>query len=467
MNSEQAWQKQNKTIEYYREHQPETLKHPVKKTEAEIFSEIGIGNLPLGRLPGYLRLFPQDFIVEEKMFGGGVVKINEFLASKPNRGERDNTLYAHLIKIGIPTNVAIERLADNFNFDINKIGFAGLKDADALTAQLIAFSGGKILIEEIEKKKIPNIILTNLHYSTHSLAPGDLAANIFTITVRTEESLDEMAVKTRVEMIEKYGVLNYFQSQRFGGLRLLSHKLGKLILQGNYDLAIRLFLFKTSSDDIPLIIKLRKEAEKSFPDWQKIEKIFKELPYTFANELKVARYLAENKDNVIGALIEIKDQTQLWVYAYSSLLFNKYLTLYSKTRGVVEEKLPVFLSDDSADSRLYQNYLKEDKTLNWRKNLRPFKFIQIKKRLTSGRVWPTEINYRLFDGGAVIKFALGKGSYATTMLANLFELRQGLPTPEWLDTTETDPKEILGQGSIKQVRELLKDYWYSKKDLEI
>jgi len=467
MKSEAAWKQQAETIERYRKEQPEMLVNAVKKTEAEIFSEIGIYNLPANRTQAYVRLFPTDFIVEEKIVNGGVIKVNSMTPAITSRKERDNTLYANLVKIGIPTNVAIERLAETYDFDINKIGYAGLKDADALTAQLVTFSGGKMTIEEIESKKAANLILTNLHYGTHSLAPGDLIGNVFTITLRTKEPLDEALFKTKVELIAKFGVLNYFQSQRFGGLRLLSHKLGRLILQGEYGKAIRYYLFTTSENDIPLVLKIRREAEQFFPDWQKVENIFSELPYTFANELKVARYLQANPDNPIGALIEIKDQTQLWIYAYSSLLFNKHLSVFAKTNGVVKEKIPTVLSNDPADQRLYQKYLEEDETLSWSKNLTPFKFVQIKKRLIDGRLWPTDLAYRFFDGGVVLKFGLGKGSYATTLMSNFFELCLGLPIPEWVNKSEIDPKSMFRDGSLDGVKDVLKDYLYSKIESEL
>jgi TruD family tRNA pseudouridine synthase len=467
MKSEAAWKQQAETMERYRKEQPEMLLNAVKKTEAEIFSEIGIYNLTADRTQAYVRLFPTDFIVEEKISSGDVIKVNAESISSSDRKERDNTVYANMVKIGIPTNVAIERLADTYDFDINKIGYAGLKDADALTAQLVTFSGGRMTIEEIESKKTANLVLTNLHYGTHSLAPGDLTGNVFTITLRTRGQIDETLFRVKAELIAKFGVLNYFQSQRFGGLRLISHKLGRLILQGEYGKAVRFYLFTTSENDIPLVVKIRKAAEQSFPDWEKIEKIFSELPYTFSNELKIARYLQGNHDNPVGALLEVKDQTQLWIYAYSSLLFNKHLSVFAKTNGVVREKIPTALSSDPADQRLYQKYFEEDGTLGWSKNLTPFKFVQIKKRLIDGRLWPTDLAYRFFDGGVVLKFGLGKGSYATTLMSNFFELCLGLPIPEWVNKSEIDPKSMFQEGSLDGIKDVLKDYLYSKIESEL
>ena len=162
-------------------------------------------------------------------------------------------------------------------------------------------------------------------------------------------------------------------------------------MQGEYELAVKYYLFKNVADDIPLIINLRRRAEKAFPNWEVIEQIYEELPYTFFNEIRLLNYLIENPKNYIGGLINLEDQTQLWVYAYSSWLFNKYLSAYTKVNGCVNEAFPLLTSDDAADIKIYSKYLAEDKTEDFIKNLQPFKFIQFKKRLVDGRVFPQNI----------------------------------------------------------------------------
>ncbi|MFA4833430.1 MAG: tRNA pseudouridine(13) synthase TruD [Patescibacteria group bacterium] len=465
MNTQEAWGKQQEIIEYYKKNDPGILERKKGWLEDKIFSEIGIENMPDNRPAGYLRLFLQDFIVEEKI-KDKIIRINELnsINSKQTVTEKEKTLYAHLVKIGIPTNVAVERISESLNYEKKKIGFAGLKDADAITAQLIAMPRIKMSVNEIEKIKIQNVLLTNFHYAPGSLNPGDLDRNVFTITIRAKEKIDEQNFSIKLKNIEKYGILNYFQSQRFGGLRLISHKLGKLILQGNYESAVKYFLLKSNEYDIPLVAELRKSAEEKYPGWGKMMEIYEKFPYSFFNELKALEYLKNNPNNFIGALIEINDQTKLWVFAYSSWLFNKFLSDYSKINGCVKEEFPILFSSNPEDYKSFKKYLIEDGTLDFAKNLYPFKFIQLKKRLISGRIFPEDINYKIFNGGAVINFSLPKACYATTFLSNLFELTVGLPIPEWVNTEEIDPKEIIGQGSIAEVKEKFKDCWYSKLD---
>lgn len=455
-------------MKFYRTSNPDLISRKSKRPEKEILNEIGIFNVNFDKPKGYIRLFPEDFIVEEKRAGGEISRINDFRINseiaKPD--EKTNTLYANLIKIGIPTNVAAQRISEILEFPQTKIGTAGLKDSDAITSQLIAFPGIELGLGEIMARKIPNVYLSNFYYGKGSLNAGDLEGNIFTITVRTESEIDDK-LKIKLNTIEQFGILNYFQSQRFGGMRLLSHELGKLIMQGNYEQAIKTFLFHTSSNDIPLLANIRKKAEDMGNDWAGIKKLFEsEMPYTLFNEIRLLDYLIKNPTNFIGALIDLKDQTQLWAYAYSSLLFNKHLSEYSKVKGCVDEKFPIFLSSNPDDVKNYKKYLEQDGTLNFKKYLFPFKFLILKGKQLPGRIFPKDIKYNTFEKGIVIKFTLPKGAYATTFLTNLFELEQGLPISGWVNATETDPKKILGEGDIEGVRAIFKDYWYYKGQSE-
>lgn len=463
MNSHEAWQKQQKRLEFYQQGDPSVLVRGRQRTEREIFEKIGIFNIPLNKPLGYLRLFPQDFIVEEKLKDGRLLEISntDHDADLKKEDIKAVTLYANLIKVGVPTNAAIQRISETLNVPMRNITIAGLKDSDAITAQLVAISKIKLPVAEIAGKKIPNVHLAGFYYGSGCLSPGDLQSNIFTIAVRTKDRLGH-EFGENISSIGRQGILNYFQSQRFGGLRLISHELGKLIMRGDYERAITRFLFETGDNDIPLIAGLRKKAESLYPDWGKMKEIFDELPYMFFNEVRLLEYLSGDPRNYIGALAAAKDQTQMWVYAYASFLFNKYLSFLSKEYGCADEQIPLVLSDDSRDFGIYENYLKEDSTANFKKYLEPFPFIQLKSRFVPGRIFPENIAYKEFDRGGVINFSLPKGSYATTFLANLFEIQQGLPIPKWVSSNEIDPKELLGQGSIREVKEIFKDAWYVK-----
>lgn len=469
MTTHEAWQKEKEIIAAHKKNQPQLVTCLKARPEAEIFKEIGINNLPPNRPRGYLRLYYADFLVEEKTQTDEVIKLDAIDESADAgveivRGKNERTVYVHLIKIGLTTNAAVDRLAEVLNYD-GQIGYAGLKDDQAITAQLLAFPKIKRTVSELKSVKIPNLLLTKLRWGKGTIKPGYLAGNVFTITIRTEKEINRDEFMLRLENLAEFGFLNYFQSQRFGGVRLISHKIGKLILQGNYELAVKYLLFKTNEYEMPLIAQLKKQAEKIYPDFNQMETIFEKLPYSFLYELRVINHLKKQPQDFVGALAEISDSITMCLYGYSSLLFNRYLSDHAKERGVTDERFPLLLSSDRGDQKFYEKYLKADGIGDIFKTLEPFKFIYWAKRDWAGRIFPKDIRAEIFNGGVAVNFFLPKGAYATTFLANLFELHEETPVPGWVKQNEIDAKELLGQGSLAQAKEIFKDIWHYKNTL--
>ena len=275
--------------------------------------------------------------------------------------------------------------------------------------------------------------------------------NRFTIFIRANEKINEKQLAQNLDTLKKQGFLNFYHIQRFGTPRFLSHFFGKLILQGKYEEAILAFLTEPGLKEIPLIKKKRQETKRFFGNWEKMEEIFEEFPYTFRNELRILSYLKQNPKNFIGALIFFQDQTTIWIYAYTSYLFNQILSLESLE---LPKEIPI-LSDDLRDQKVYEFWLEKDEIGNFKENLFPFKFINPKRRFVKTKVFPKNILFKILPEGVVLSFILEKGVYATNFLMNLFEIRQGLPLPERIDIQEYDIKNILGIGSIKEVKKIL------------
>lgn len=464
MTPKEALKRQEETIKEIEKNDPELIRIQKRQTEAEIFKEIGIWNMPANRPKGFLRLYNEDFIVEEKTQKGTVVRIDDLDPTIPVKPEDKNkNMFAHLIKYGTTTNAAIDRTADAFGLK-KLIGHAGLKDERALTAQLISLPAIRPGDEEILNIKIPRVHITKLQYHDDYLRPGFLEGNYFTIAIRTENNINEAELAMRLGTIEKFGILNYYQKQRFGGLRLLNHSVGKLLAQGRFELAIKFILFKTNNYEMPIIKELKKQAEAVAPDYGKMVDIFERLPFSFFYELKLVNHLKENTNDFVGALTTIKESATICVYSYASLLFNKYLSEYTKKNGCVDEVFPLLLSPDKKDQLIYKKYLEEDETENFYENLRKLKFIYFAKRTVTGRVRVEDIKYKLFDHGAVVNFYLSKGSYATTFLANLFELIESDPVPEWVRGDRIDPLAIMGRPGLGKLKEIFGDYWENNKN---
>ncbi len=71
------------------------------------------------------------------------------------------------------------------------------------------------------------------------------------------------------------------------------------------------------------------------------------------------------------------------------------------------------------------------------------------------KIIPEIHSYKITAEGLAITFSLPKGAYATTMLMYLFNSVTGYPVPEWLKTGYVDTKEVLGTGSLSEIKEKL------------
>jgi len=463
-SSFQLFQKQQKFLADLKTKRPDLFNVEKVFNEDEALQKIGITTLNPERPEGFLRLYPQDFIVEEIQADQTLSVVEPKNEAPKNPETKKFTLYADLVKVGIPTLEAVNRLAAALQIPPEKIGYAGIKDAQALTCQRIALP--HIKYEQVRDLILESFFLTNFFYGKGSVAVGALAGNRFTIFVRLEKHFTRAELKRKLAVLKETGFLNYYHTQRFGGSRLLAHTLGKLILQKKYAEAVKIFLTTPNSCNIKIIQGLRGRAAEKYGQWLEMKKVFTVLPYTFKNEIRLLEYLEKSPQNFIGALIHLQDQTQFWIYAYASLVFNQYLSYAVRNNFDLPEKIPLLLTPDLEEQNIYRKFLEADQIQNIGEALRPFKFIQLKTRLNPTRVFPTNILAKSLPTGVILSFHLDKGAYATTFLSNLFKLKQGLPLPSWLNREEIDAKKILEIGAIQEAKEKLKDYIFSILDYE-
>src|SRR5262245_9712144 len=117
---------------------------------------------------GRLKVQPEDFFVEE---------IPLYLPSGAG-----HHVYIEIEKIGLSTYAAIKAIAQALKISPNDIGYAGLKDARAVTRQTLSVSG--ITPEAALNLNLPNIKILGAKRHSNKLRVGHLAGNRFVIRVR-------------------------------------------------------------------------------------------------------------------------------------------------------------------------------------------------------------------------------------------------------------------------------------------
>ncbi len=191
---------------------------------------------------------PEDFVVKE------VVDI------KPSF-DGEFSFYI-LKKKGATTWDVLGDLSKRLRRSLRNIGYGGLKDKNALTFQYITIKDGP-------KKDIigKNYVLSYLGQTKTPMSKDLLKGNVFEITLRNVKRFEELSKE--IELVKKYGVVNYFDDQRFGSVR---HKKGfcaKEIILKNYERALYLLLVEGSHYDFLRTLSFRKCLKRHWGDFSK------------------------------------------------------------------------------------------------------------------------------------------------------------------------------------------------------
>jgi len=439
--------KEQEQFEKIRATRPDLLERPQSPDPDLILGMIGVTFLPETRTRGYIRLYPQDFIVEELNKNGELISLSNATPFQDSEDRR--TLFADLIKAGIAHHHALHDLYSTLGIEEGQLGYAGIKDSIALTAQRISLRG--VTKEQAEGLSHPHIALRPVAYGSGALQVGDLEGNRFTITVRTEGDFNDALIDT----LGTYGGYNFFGPQRFG-LRVSSHRLGQKLLQGDLDGLLRMYFGQPGPFDIPLFREVRESLAAVYGDWERMLKIASFLPSSLGSEIKVLQALVREPKKTRAALSEIKDQVKLWQAAYGSWVLNRHLSRLIQAGGELPEELPLPLTPGGIPQG-YVDLIDQDGTSDYEQAMSVFPFLQTTTKTIPTRLRAKNLAWEPIDEGVVMRFELGKGSYATSFLSHAFRLYEGLPIPSWVKGGEVDGLGVIGDGSVASWKERFKN----------
>ncbi len=153
-------------------------------------------------IDGQIRTVPEDFQVEERP-----------LYLPCGEGEH---LYVAITKRGLSTPDLVRRLSSTMDVKTQAIGVAGLKDARAVTTQMVSLQG--INPEQISRLRIDDTVLNVQVLGRHRnrLRTGHHAGNRFRLVIRNVAGHAAETVPAVLQQLSTRGVPNYFGPQRQG-----------------------------------------------------------------------------------------------------------------------------------------------------------------------------------------------------------------------------------------------------------
>lgn len=343
----------------------------------------------------------RDFIVEEITPDGHVLEVG---AAHEFAGGEGDQLACVMQKQNWDTNLAIRRVSDSLGVSRKRVGFAGTKDKYALTTQRISL--WNIKKEAVEKLRLKDIVLSPLGYSPERIELGDLWGNRFTLKVYSDNPPKDVK-----------RVPNYFGVQRFGDVRPITHLVGKEIILGDFESAVKMYIAKVFPAESAEAQEARTRISQ---DWDYKEAL-KYFPLGLSFERTLIAHLAEHPNDYVNAMRKLPKFLKLmFVHAYQSYLFNKFID------AVLEEGLdyktgPIYGYESGFENDLEKKILDEEGIA-----LAQFRIASMPEM--SSRGIRRELFLELKDlevldkgeGFYVLRFSLPKGCYATVVVDFLF-----------------------------------------------
>jgi tRNA pseudouridine13 synthase len=276
---------------------------------------------------GRIKVEPEDFVVEE-------IPLYE-----PS-GEGQH-VYVGLEKRGHTTYQVVSAIARQLGVPTAAIGYAGLKDARALTRQMISIDG--VEPGRVEGLNLPGIKILWVSRHRNKLKMGHLRGNQFTIRIRgvSQESLPVAeAVLTELRC---RGVPNYFGEQRFG-VRGNTHLLGWALLRGDAKAFVHEYLGHPQAGE-----RAEVQAARAAFDAGDYATALAQWPSSLREERRALVAMVKHGGDAEQALYVLdKKLRRLFVSAYQSHLFNRLLAQRIQTIDLLAQGDVAFIHASGA-----------------------------------------------------------------------------------------------------------------------
>jgi len=226
-------------------------------------------------------------------------------------------VYFRVLKKGVPTAAAAERIARYMSVRASEIGIAGLKDAQGITTQMMSLEHADS--EKLAGYKDTQVRVVWISRHGNKLRLGHLRGNRFVIRIRGVGEEQVGPASEILDVLIRRGVPNYFGAQRFG-LRGDTGRLGEALVKNDLEEFVAMFLGRPQPTDPE-----HPRAARDAFDAGCYQRALQLWPRHYANERRaLAAYKKKRRPRAAVAAIS-KRMKRFYISAFQSCIFNEVL----------------------------------------------------------------------------------------------------------------------------------------------
>ncbi|HKC61516.1 MAG TPA: tRNA pseudouridine(13) synthase TruD [Myxococcales bacterium] len=222
----------------------------------------------------------------------------------------------------VSTLQALERISKEFAVRRRDLSVCGLKDKQGRTEQLVGVLGGALGDSEVVQSG--DLRLKLIGRAARPLSSRNITANRFEVTVRDLSGEEADRVPESAAEVERAGVANYFDSQRFGFLKHGQGFIARHLLRGDWESALKAFLATPSELDRSDDAKVKAFWRDHWGEWQL------RAPNLAAKRYApILRRLREDPRDFKGAFLHIDRRLRMMaLFELQSFLWNEGVKRY-------------------------------------------------------------------------------------------------------------------------------------------
>jgi len=226
----------------------------------------------------------------------------------------------------VSTLQALERISKEFSVRRRDLSVCGLKDKQGRTEQLVGVMGGAL--GESEVVQSGDLRLKLIGRTAQPLSSRNITANRFEVTVRDLSAEEAERVAESAAEVERVGVVNYFDSQRFGFLKHGQGFIARHLLRGDWEGALRAYLATPSELDRTDDAKVKAFWREHWGQWQ-----LRAPQAAGKRYAPLLRRLREDPRDFKGAFLHIDRRLRMMaLFELQSFLWNEGVKRYLGAR---------------------------------------------------------------------------------------------------------------------------------------